>query len=64
VVPTVGAFLSRAPEYRYLARSIAAFPPRIEFEELMKEAGLEAVSSEALTFGVASLFVGGVHARG
>jgi demethylmenaquinone methyltransferase/2-methoxy-6-polyprenyl-1,4-benzoquinol methylase len=64
VVPTLGAILSRAPEYRYLARSIAAFPPRVEFEALMKGAGLGAVSSEPLTFGVASLFVGGVDARG
>jgi demethylmenaquinone methyltransferase/2-methoxy-6-polyprenyl-1,4-benzoquinol methylase len=67
VVPAVGAALSGAPEYRYLARSIAAFPPRAEFADLMRRAGLEVLFDEPLTFGVASLFVarpGGHHARG
>jgi demethylmenaquinone methyltransferase/2-methoxy-6-polyprenyl-1,4-benzoquinol methylase len=67
VVPAIGAALSRAPEYRYLARSIAAFPPRAEFAGLMRRAGLEVLFAEALTFGVASLFVaqpGGHRARG
>ena len=40
LVPRVGAFLSRAPEYRYLEQSIAKFPPAEEFEALMVEAGL------------------------
>jgi demethylmenaquinone methyltransferase/2-methoxy-6-polyprenyl-1,4-benzoquinol methylase len=62
VVPTIGAILSGAPEYRYLARSIAAFPPRAEFEKLMRSVGLEIIATEPLTFGVASLFVGGVNA--
>jgi len=58
VVPTVGALLSGAKEYRYLQRSIAAFPPAREFEALMVEAGLRIVSSTALTFGVCHLYVG------
>jgi demethylmenaquinone methyltransferase/2-methoxy-6-polyprenyl-1,4-benzoquinol methylase len=64
VVPAIGAAISGAEEYRYLARSIAAFPPRAEFEDMMKKAGLSIVETEPLTFGVASLFVGGVNARG
>ncbi len=58
VVPAIGALLSGAPEYRYLQKSIAAFPPAAEFEALMNEAGLRIVSSTALTFGVCHLYVG------
>lgn len=58
VVPAVGALLSGAKEYRYLQRSIAAFPPPREFEALMVEAGLRIVSSTSLTFGVCHLYVG------
>jgi demethylmenaquinone methyltransferase/2-methoxy-6-polyprenyl-1,4-benzoquinol methylase len=58
VVPTVGALLSGGSEYRYLQKSIAAFPPAAEFEALMVEAGLRVVASTALTFGVCHLYVG------
>jgi demethylmenaquinone methyltransferase/2-methoxy-6-polyprenyl-1,4-benzoquinol methylase len=58
VVPAVGALLSGAKEYRYLQKSIAAFPPSSEFEALMTEAGLRIVASTALTFGVCHLYVG------
>ena len=58
VVPAVGALLSGAKEYRYLQKSIAAFPPSNEFEALMVEAGLRIVASHALTFGVCHLYVG------
>jgi demethylmenaquinone methyltransferase / 2-methoxy-6-polyprenyl-1,4-benzoquinol methylase len=58
VVPAIGALLSGAPEYRYLQKSIAAFPPAAEFEALMSEAGLRIVASTALTFGVCHLYVG------
>ena len=58
VVPAVGALLSGAKEYRYLQKSIAAFPPAEQFEALMVEAGMRIVSSTALTFGVCHLYVG------
>lgn len=58
VVPYVGALLSGAPEYRYLQRSIAAFPPADEFAERMRRTGLEMTPPEALTFGVCHLYVG------
>lgn len=58
VVPAVGALLSGAKEYRYLQRSIAAFPPPETFEALMVEAGLRIVASTPLTFGVCHLYVG------
>lgn len=58
VVPTLGALLSGAHEYRYLQRSIAAFPPAEEFADMMRAAGLAVVSMTALTFGVCHLYVG------
>jgi len=57
VVPWVGSLLSGAREYRYLQRSIAAFPPKEEFAALMSECGLTVLFAEALTFGVATLYV-------
>ena len=58
VVPWLGALLSGASEYRYLQRSIEAFPPPEEFGEMMREAGLEVVEIAPLTFGVVCLYVG------
>ena len=58
VVPYVGALLSGAPEYRYLQRSIAAFPPAEEFAALMARAGLTVEPPDPLTFGVCYLYVG------
>lgn len=57
VVPTVGALLSGAWEYRYLQRSIAAFPPPEQFAALLREAGLTDVRWETMTFGAATLYV-------
>jgi len=57
LVPRVGAFLSRAPEYRYLERSIAAFPPAEEFGALMESSGLKVLEIAPLTFGVCHLYV-------
>lgn len=58
LVPWVGALISGAHEYRYLERSIAAFPPAAEFVALMNEAGLVEVTATALTFRVCHLYVG------
>lgn len=58
VVPTLGALLSGAWEYRYLQRSIAAFPPAEEFAQTMREAGLTVERAEPMTFGVVHLYVG------
>jgi demethylmenaquinone methyltransferase / 2-methoxy-6-polyprenyl-1,4-benzoquinol methylase len=62
-VPIVGAILSGAWEYRYLQRSIAAFPPPDEFLGVMAGAGLAAVSSRPMAFGSCCLFVGRVPER-
>lgn len=58
VVPRVGAMLSRAPEYRYLEASIAAFPEPHVFLRQMAEAGLAELSFESLHFGAAHLYLG------
>lgn len=64
VVPALGAVLSGAKEYRYLQRSIAAFPPPEQFAEQMRGAGLDVLSVEPLTFGVCCLYVATPAARG
>jgi demethylmenaquinone methyltransferase/2-methoxy-6-polyprenyl-1,4-benzoquinol methylase len=57
-VPWLGGLLSGSREYRYLQRSIAAFPPPEEFAGLMRAAGLVDVVARPLTFGVCHLYVG------
>ena len=57
VVPFVGGLLAGAKEYRYLERSIRAFPPVSEFVRTMAAAGLEEVETRSLTFGVCNLFL-------
>lgn len=58
LVPTIGAWLSRAPQYRYLEKSIATFPPPDEFAATMEANGLSVLNVAPLTFGVCCLFVG------
>lgn len=57
LVPWLGSLLSGAKEYRYLQKSIAAFPPAEEFAGTMREAGLDVLEVTPLTFGVAHLYV-------
>lgn len=57
VVPWLGSILSGSREYRYLQRSIAAFPPAAEFAQVMERAGLHVVEVAPLTFGVCTLYV-------
>jgi len=62
VVPRLGALLSGASEYRYLQRSIAAFPEPNDFAAMMNEAGLSTTVAP-LTFGVCHLYVGTKNAE-
>ena len=61
VVPRVGALLSGAKEYRYLQRSVAAFPRPERFAALMSQQGLDLSPPRALGFGAAWLYVGTVR---
>ncbi|MFO0555249.1 MAG: ubiquinone/menaquinone biosynthesis methyltransferase [Polyangiaceae bacterium] len=54
LVPFVGGLLSGSREYRYLQRSIAAFPPAADFARIIDAAGLDVLRVEPLTFGVAT----------
>jgi demethylmenaquinone methyltransferase/2-methoxy-6-polyprenyl-1,4-benzoquinol methylase len=56
VVPRLGALLSGAREYRYLERSIAAFPPPDQVAAMMRQAGLEPMAPVPLGFGACHLF--------
>lgn len=56
-VPWLGSLLSDGRQYRYLARSIAAFPPAAEFAELMRASGLDVLEVRPLNFGVCHLYV-------
>lgn len=56
VVPRLGALLSGAREYRYLERSIAAFPPPEEVVLMMARAGLAPLEPQPLAFGACHLF--------
>jgi demethylmenaquinone methyltransferase/2-methoxy-6-polyprenyl-1,4-benzoquinol methylase len=58
VVPWIGALLSGQKEYRYLQRSIAAFPPPEVFANSMIDSGLQVLAVEPFTFGVCHLYVG------
>jgi demethylmenaquinone methyltransferase/2-methoxy-6-polyprenyl-1,4-benzoquinol methylase len=58
IVPWVGGLLSGSREYRYLQRSIAAFPPPEQFSRLMEDSGIRLTAVEPLTFGVCHLYVG------
>jgi len=56
VVPTLGALLSGSREYRYLSKSIAAFPPAEEFAAQIERAGLSQVEARGMTFGAVHLY--------
>jgi demethylmenaquinone methyltransferase/2-methoxy-6-polyprenyl-1,4-benzoquinol methylase len=56
-VPFVGALLSGKQEYRYLQRSIAAFPPAEQFARLIADQGFDVHTVAPLTFGTAHLYV-------
>ena len=57
VVPWIGARLSGAGAYRYLQRSIAAFPEASVFAERMRESGLRVREVRPLGFGACVLYV-------
>ena len=58
IVPWMGAILSGNKEYRYLQKSVQAFPPPQDFAALMEEVGIQDVKVERMPFGVAHLYIG------
>ncbi len=58
-VPALGALLAgNAAAYRYLGRSIEAFPSPKEFERMMESAGFAGVEARPLTLGVVTAYQG------
>ena len=57
VIPRIGGMISGSEEYKYLQRSIAAFPPADRFAEQMRACGLNVLEVKPLTFGACTLFV-------
>lgn len=58
-VPLLGRIISgHKTAYRYLPRSIGAFPERAEFLASMKAAGFTSVEAHSLTMGVATVYIG------
>ena len=57
IVPRLGSLLGGSREYKYLQRSVAAFPSPEEFAEVMRGAGLQVVDVVSLTFGACTLYV-------
>lgn len=57
-VPRIGALLSGKREYRYLQKSVAAFPPAEQFADMMRTAGLKVLEVVPMTFGVCTLYLG------
>jgi ubiquinone/menaquinone biosynthesis methyltransferase len=61
MLPILGGWLSgEAAAYRYLARSMAAFLTRREYEQLLRDAGFTRVHGSDLLLGVASIVRGEV----
>ena len=59
IAPLVAAVLGGDPAaYRYLPRSVAAFPDAEGLAELMRDAGFARVRYERLSFGIAAIHVG------
>lgn len=59
VLPLLGGIVSGNLEaYRYLPKSVAGFPARHVFSEMMGKAGFKEVSHEDYTLGVATLYRG------
>ena len=57
-VPRIGALLSGAREYRYLQKSVAAFPPAEEFARAdARRRASKVLEVTPMTFGVCTLYV-------
>lgn len=59
LLPKVGRLISRHPSaYTYLPQTVASFPVRKDFSDLMQQAGFMNVSYKELTLGIVILYTG------
>ena len=62
IVPVLGRLAGQGGAYGYLVRSVKGYPGPDRIAEIMREAGLEAVSWRGMTGGIVTLHVGTVPA--
>lgn len=58
VVPRIGQLAGQGEAYRYLVRSVRAYPPPAQIAEIMRKVGLVDVEWIPLTFGMVTLHTG------
>ncbi|TAL07471.1 MAG: ubiquinone/menaquinone biosynthesis methyltransferase [Chloroflexota bacterium] len=58
VVPRIGQLAGQGDAYRYLVRSVRAYPPPEQIAAIMRDAGLVDVAWTPLTFGMVTLHTG------
>ncbi len=58
ILPLLGDFISRSGAYRYLSRSVLAWPSPRELARDMREAGLGNIRFSELSMGIAVLHIG------
>lgn len=59
LLPRVGKLVAKSYEqYKWLPESLKAFPDRNELADIFRKTGLEAVSADPLTGGIAALHIG------
>jgi demethylmenaquinone methyltransferase/2-methoxy-6-polyprenyl-1,4-benzoquinol methylase len=65
VLPRIGAAVSgdREGAYRYLQQTVAGFPERDEFLDIMRAAGLVQLRYEVVSLGIACIYHGSTPAR-
>lgn len=60
ILPFIGKFISKNREaYAYLPQSVQNFPDGEEFLNIMKNTGFNNLQQIPLTFGIASIYIGG-----
>jgi demethylmenaquinone methyltransferase/2-methoxy-6-polyprenyl-1,4-benzoquinol methylase len=60
IVPIVGRLAGQGGAYGYLVRSVKGYPDPNRIAEIMRDAGLEDVSWQGMSFGIVTLHVGTV----
>jgi demethylmenaquinone methyltransferase/2-methoxy-6-polyprenyl-1,4-benzoquinol methylase len=59
IIPTVGRCISSSKAaYRYLPKSIAAFPQNAKMKAIMEQTGFCQVSYKKMTLGICTMYVG------
>jgi len=59
LLPRIGRLISKHPSaYTYLPKTVASFPVRKEFLDLMQQAGFMDVTYKEMTFGIVILYTG------